>query len=205
MKEVRIMTRTSRLYKRLFDILFSFLGLAITWWLILAAFIVATIDTRKNGFFTQKRIGMHGKPFWVIKIRTMREIDSHTTCVTTARDPRITFCGRIFRSTKIDELPQLVNVLLGHMSFVGPRPDVPGFADSLAGDDRVILSIRPGITAPATLKYRSEEELLASTADPERYNREVIFPDKVRMNREYVQSYRFVDDLKCLSKTILRG
>ena len=102
--------------------------------------------------FYPEKIGMHGKPFRVIKIRTMRKIDSFTTCVTTARDPRITLCGRFFRNTKIDELPQLVNVLLGHMSFVGPRPDVPGFADSLTGDDRVILSIRPGITATGDSK-----------------------------------------------------
>ena len=197
-----MMTRACRLYKRLFDIIFSFMGLAIAWWLILPAFIIASIDTRKNGFFIQKRVGIHGKPFRLMKLRTMRDIPSLTTSVTTAHDPRITLCGRFFRNTRIDELPQLVNVLLGQMSFVGPRPDVPGFADTLTGDARVILSVRPGITGPATLKYRNEEELLASQPDPEMYNREVIFPDKVRMNLQYVQSYRFIDDLKCISSTL---
>ena len=198
------MTRGGRVYKRLFDILFSSLGLALTWWLILPSFIIATIDTRKIGFFTQKRIGMHGRPFRIIKIRTMRTMPSLTTSVTTSRDPRITTCGRFFRNSGLDELPQLLNVLLGHMSFVGPRPDVPGFADALEGQDRIILSVRPGLTGPATLKYRNEEELLASHADPEKYNRQVIFPDKVRMNREYVRSYRFINDLECISKTLLR-
>jgi lipopolysaccharide/colanic/teichoic acid biosynthesis glycosyltransferase len=110
----------------------------------------------------------------------------------------------MMRRAKIDELPQLYNVLLGQMSFVGPRPDVPGFADKLAGEDRVILTMRPGITGPATLKYRNEEEILASVDDPETYNRDVIFPDKVRLNRQYVQNWSFSQDIWFIWRTVSR-
>jgi lipopolysaccharide/colanic/teichoic acid biosynthesis glycosyltransferase len=122
--------------------------------------------------------------------------------VTTGRDRRITWLGRIWRKTKIDELPQLINVLKGNMSFVGPRPDVPGYADRLQGDDRIVLSVRPGITGPATLKYRDEEALLADQDDPERYNNEVLWLDKVRINREYVESWSFWQDIRYILKTI---
>ena len=131
-------------------------------------------------------------------------MDGIDTSVTTGADPRITCSGRFFRRTKIDELPQLINVLMGEMSFVGPRPDVPGFADSLQGDDRLILSVRPGITGPATLHFRDEEVLLAQQSDPERFNREVIYPEKVRLNRQYVENYRFIDDLKFIWQTIFK-
>lgn len=172
-------------------------------WLILLAFIAATVDTGKNGFFTQVRVGKDGKLFKVIKIRTMRDISGLDSTVTAANDPRITKIGAFFRKTKIDELPQLINVLLGHMSFVGPRPDVPGYADQLPEEDRkVILSVRPGITGPATIKYRAEEEMLAAVDDPETYNREVIFPDKVRINREYIENYSFINDLRYIWATV---
>ena len=174
----------------------------LTGWIIVLAYIAASIDTRKSGFFTQTRIGKNGKFFTVIKIRTMSYIPSINTTVTTTHDPRITPLGRFFRKAKIDELPQLINVFFGHMSFVGPRPDVPGFADKLSGDDRIILSVRPGITGPATLKYKNEEEILAAQDDPEKYNREIIFPDKVRLNREYIENYSFVKDIKYIFQTI---
>jgi len=196
------MTKIDRICKRGFDVLFSLLGLAATWWVILLAVLIATIDTRKNGFFTQVRVGMHGRPFRLIKIRTMQEIPSFSTCVTTSKDPRITRSGKLFRRTKIDELPQLINVLLGEMSLVGPRPDVPGFADKLSEEDRIMLSIRPGITGPASLKYRDEEDLLARQAAPDCYNDEVIWPDKVRLNLEYVRQYTFWKDFGYIWKTI---
>ena len=181
------------------------MGLALTWWLIALAWVLATIDTRANGFFMQQRVGQDGRLFKVIKVRTMRVDRAVTTTVTTKHDPRITPLGYFWRRSKIDELPQLINVLLGHMSLVGPRPDVPGFADRLGGDDRVILTVRPGITGPATLKYRDEETLLTSVPDPEAYNRDVIFPDKVRINREYVSSWSFVEDLRLIATTVLGG
>ncbi|TDY02694.1 sugar transferase [Thiohalophilus thiocyanatoxydans] len=188
--------------KRAFDLLGASCGLVLTFWLIVPAWIAATIDTRQNGFFTQQRVGRNGRLFNVIKIRTMRNVAGVETTVTTGADPRITRVGRILRKTKIDELPQLINVLLGDMSFVGPRPDVPGFADRLADEDKVVLSIRPGITGPATLKYRDEETLLARQTDPEAYNREVIFPDKVRINREYIENWSLAGDIRYIWQTL---
>lgn len=188
--------------KRGFDFLGAAFGLSLTIWIILPAWVLASIDTRKNGFFTQDRVGRNGNTFRVIKIRTMREVPGVNTTVTTGRDQRITSLGRFWRKSKIDELPQLINVLKGDMSFVGPRPDVPGYADKLAGDDRLVLSVRPGITGPATLKYRHEELLLADQEDPERYNDEVLWPDKVRINREYVATWSFWKDIKYIFQTI---
>lgn len=189
--------------KRIFDFSVALLGLMTLWWLILLGFLIATIDTRQNGFFTQNRVGRGGRTFKVVKIRTMRKVQGLDTTVTTSMDARITKWGRILRRLKIDELPQLMNVLLGNMSFVGPRPDVPGYADKLTGEDRVILSIRPGITGPATLKYRDEEEILSSVEDPEAYNREVIFPDKVRINREYIKNYTLLSDIRYIIRTVV--
>ncbi len=156
-------------------------------------------------------MGKNGQLFRVIKIRTMRPAqfvraessDPHDiTTVTTSDNPRITKTGRFFRKSKIDELPQLINVLFGQMSFVGPRPDVPGFADMLEGENRIILSIAPGITGPASLKYRDEEELLAKSENPEAYNREVIFPDKVKINRIYIDEWSFWRDIGYIFKTV---
>jgi lipopolysaccharide/colanic/teichoic acid biosynthesis glycosyltransferase len=199
-----VLTRGDRVLKRSFDVAASLAGLAALGWLIALAWLVASIDTGRSGFFRQTRVGRWGRPFKTIKIRTMREVPGVSTVVTTSRDPRITRVGRFLRRTKIDELPQLWNVLVGQMSFVGPRPDVPGFADTLDGDDRVILSVRPGITGPATLRFRNEEELLSGRPDPEAYNREVIYREKVRLNRRYIERYRFADDIKYILQTIWR-
>jgi len=196
------LNNTDRIKKRIFDIVLSVIGIGLTWWLILVAWIIASVETRSNGLFRQKRIGKEGKPFYVLKIRTMKTSKEQGTTVTTSHDSRITQSGAFFRKTKIDELPQLFNVLLGQMSFVGPRPDVPGFADRLKGEDRIVLSVRPGITGPASLKYRNEEALLAEQKDPERYNREVIWPDKVRINKAYIESWSFKKDIDYLIKTI---
>jgi len=188
--------------KRAFDLFIAALGLLAAWWLIFLAWLAASIDTRSNGFFIQKRIGRNSEIFRVVKIKTMRPVSAFDTTVTRRGDPRITPLGAFFRRTKIDELPQLWNVLLGHMSFVGPRPDVPGFADTLRGEERAMLSIRPGITGPATLKYRNEEELLATREDPEAYNREIIWPDKVRINLEYIREWSLWSDCCYIFKTI---
>ncbi|MFO8088603.1 MAG: sugar transferase [Desulfatiglandaceae bacterium] len=188
--------------KRGFDFWGAFLGLALIFWIIIPAWLLASLDTRRNGFFTQERVGRYGRVFRVIKIRTMREVPGMSTSVTTGRDQRITTLGRFWRKSKIDELPQLINVLKGDMSFVGPRPDVPGYADRLQGDDRVVLRVRPGITGPATLKYRDEEALLAEQDDPERFNYEVLWPDKVRLNREYVENWSFQQDMRYIWKTV---
>ena len=195
------MTTNQRFIKRLFDIVFSFLGLLITWPIILIAWIIASIETKSNGFFLQKRVGKNGRLFTIIKIKTM--YPNKGSSVTTANDERITKSGRFFRKYKIDELPQLLNVLKGDMSFVGPRPDVPGYADKLEGEDRIVLTVRPGITGPATLKYKNEEEILAKVDNPEKYNSNVIWPDKVQINKNYIKNYSFWKDLKYIYKTIL--
>lgn len=188
--------------KRLFDVVLAVVLLILTWWVIVIAVIAASIDTRRPGLFTQTRIGKDGAPFTLYKVRTMREVPGFDTVVTTDHDPRITTLGRSLRKTKIDELPQLLNVVRGDMSFVGPRPDVSGFADLLDGEDRIVLSIRPGITGPATLKYRDEERLLAGVNDPESYNRDVIFPDKVAINRHYIENYSLGADIRYLFDTV---
>ena len=193
----------NRFFKRSIDFSGAFIGLGLVLWIILISYILASIDTRTNGLFFQKRVGRNGKIFSFVKIRTMRSDSLFKTNVTTDRDPRITTLGRFLRKTKLDELPQLFHVLLGQMSFVGPRPDVPGFADQLQGDDRIILNVRPGMTGPATLKYRNEEKLLSRYKNPEQYNKEVIFPDKLRINREYVENYKFYKDIKYILQTII--
>lgn len=131
-------------------------------------------------------------------------VPAHDGCsISVAGENRITPFGAKLRHYKLDELPELWNVLVGDMSFVGPRPDVPGYADKLSGEDRAILSLRPGITGPATLKYRNEEELLASVSNPVEYNDTVIFPDKTRINMEYLKDHNLLGDVKIIMKTIL--
>ena len=135
----------------------------------------------------------------------MNTIHGIDTKITTKDDKRITKWGKFFRRTKLDELPTLWNVLKGDMSLVGPRPDVPGYADKLEGLDRRILELRPGITGPATLKYANEEQLLARIDDPEKYNDEVIFSDKVKMNLDYLDNWNLLMDIKIIFKTIFRS
>lgn len=197
------LTRRQSGLKRSFDICGAFFGLCTLWWLILIAWLIASVDTRQNGFFRQLRVGKDGQVFEVVKIRTMRAVEGIETTVTRRGDPRITRWGSFFRRVKIDELPQLWNVLIGEMSFVGPRPDVPGFADQLSGEARQVLRLRPGITGPATLKYRDEEKILARQVDPEAYNREVIFPDKVRINLAYMRDWSLHADLRYILKTLV--
>ena len=197
-----MLSPTEKVQKRLFDIALSLFGIWLTWWLMLLAWIIASFETQSNGLFMQKRIGKEGKPFLVFKIKTMKSVDGVNTTVTTSGDKRISKSGAFFRKMKIDELPQLFNVLLGTMSFVGPRPDVPGFADMLEGEDRIILDLRPGITGPASLKYKDEEELLSQQKDPEQYNRNVIWPDKVEINKTYIKEWSFTKDLDYILKTI---
>ena len=190
--------------KRSFDFFLSLFGLLVFSWLILIVWLIASFGTKSNGFFTQKRVGKDGSLFTLIKIKTMKQISGFDTTVTTKNDIRITKWGHFFRRTKLDELPSLWNVLKGDMSLVGPRPDVPGYADKLTGDNRRILQLRPGITGPATLKYANEEQLLANVDDPVKYNDEVIFPDKVRINLEYLDNWSLWLDIKIIIRTIFR-
>ena len=197
-----MLTKYQKFQKRAFDLALAIVGLSLTWPIILIAWIVASIETRSNGFFIQKRVGKDGKMIRVIKIKTMKPDSKNKSTITTSSDSRITKSGKIFRKTKIDELPQLFNVLIGDMSLVGPRPDVAGYADKLQGEDRVVLSIRPGITGPATLKYKNEEEILAKVDNPKEYNDKVIWPDKVKINKEYIKNWSLKSDIKYIWETV---
>lgn len=154
--------------------------------------------------FAQKRVGKGGRLFTMYKFRSMTIHHSGST-VSVAGESRITPLGATLRKYKLDELPELWNVLIGDMSFVGPRPDVPGYADALKGEERLILKLRPGITGPASLKYANEEEILAQVDDPVKYNDEVIFPDKVKINLDYYYNHTFYDDIKLIFQTIFRS
>ncbi len=197
------MSQSQLSIKAMFDFSLSLIGLVLTFPIIFLSWFVASIETRSNGFFVQKRVGKNGKLFYLLKIKTMKPVLGVDTSVTQQNDVRITRSGMFFRRVKIDELPQLCNVLVGQMSFVGPRPDVEGYADRLLGSDRIILSVRPGITGPASLKYKDEETLLAKQSDPESYNDEVIWPDKVKINIDYVHNWSFYSDLRYIYQTIL--
>ena len=152
---------------------------------------ITAIDTQSNGFFTQERIGQHGKSFLIYKLRTLHSKTNKTS-----------FWGRMLRKTKLDELPQLLNILKGQMTFVGPRPDVLGYADELVGADRILLTLKPGVTGLASIKYRNEEQILSQQTNPQKYNDEVIWPDKVRINKWYAQNRTFVMDLKIIFYTL---
>ena len=191
----------NRIIKRTFDILLAAASLTLLIWIIIFAWILSTIFHNKNGFFTQTRIGMYGKKFKIIKIRTMKDMDGEKSTITTSNDKRITSLGRIMRLYKIDEFPQLINVINGSMSFVGPRPDVEGFADKLEGKEKVILSLRPGITGPATLKYRNEEELLSNAKNIKKTN-DQIYRNKVKINIEYINNWSLTKDIAYILKTL---
>lgn len=203
--------------KFMFDRVMSFIGLAILCWVYLIIMILIKIQMPDGPvFFTQERIGRQGKRFKIHKFRTMY-VDQEGPSVAYPMEGRITPLGAKLRRLKLDELPELWDVFIGNMSFVGPRPDVPGYADCLEGEDRVILELRPGITGPATLKYRNEEKLIAdyvekakSEGDPRQeqeiavwFNDNVIYPDKVRINKYYAQHATFWLDMKMIFYTLL--
>ena len=152
--------------------------------------------------FKQRRVGQYGRLFTMYKFRSMTVAHSGSS-VSVKGESRITPLGAVLRKYKLDELPELWNVLIGDMSFVGPRPDVPGYADKLEGEDRRMLLLKPGITGPASLKYRNEEELLAKQENPQEYNDKVLFPDKVRLNIEYLDNWSFSNEIKFIIYTVL--
>ena len=191
--------------KWLFDRTVSLIGILFLLWLYIIIAILIKIKMPGPVFFVQERVGQYGRLIKVHKFRSMtvKKEDELDTGIAAAETNRITPLGEKLRKYKLDELPELWDVFIGNMSFVGPRPDVPGYADKLEGEDREILKLRPGITGPATLKYRNEEELLAKMGDPIRYNDEVIFPDKVRLNLYYLHHYSFLTDLEIIFATVL--
>ncbi len=203
--------------KWLFDRLVSLLGLLALWPVLLIVAILVKVKMPGGPvFFVQKRVGKDGKLFDCHKFRTMT-VKHNGSTVSVAGDSRITPLGAKLRHYKLDELPGLWDVLIGKMSFVGPRPDVPGYADKLTGDDRDVLKLRPGITGPATLKYRLEDEMIAEYVKgklaggdsrdaqtiAQEYNDTVIYPDKVRLNCYYYRHYSFVKDIQMIFSTVL--
>jgi len=196
-----MLSNKQQISKRLFDIYLGIIGLIIFLIPMLIFIIIASFSTKSFGIFSQNRVGKNAKLFRLYKIKSMRVNDS-TNHITTANDLRVTKFGKFLRKSKMDELPQLFNVLIGNMSFVGPRPDVEGYADKLVGDDRIILSVKPGITGPATIKFNNEEELLTQQENPIKYNDEVIWPQKVVLNKIYVEEWSKSNDITYLFLTI---
>ena len=203
--------------KWIFDRLVAFIGLLFLWPVLLITAILVIIKMPGGpAFFVQKRVGKDGRLFDCHKFRTMT-VKHNGSTVSVAGDSRITPLGAKLRHYKLDELPGLWDVLIGNMSFVGPRPDVPGYADKLTGADRDVLKLRPGITGPATLKYRLEDEMIAeyvaqkhSSGDKREaqeiaveYNDTVIYPDKVRLNCYYYHHYSFIKDIQMIVCTVL--
>ena len=178
--------------KRIFDIIFSLVGFILLLPILLVVWIAASIDTNSNGIFLQERVGQFGKLFTIYKFRTIH-----------FKTNEISKVGWFLRRLKLDELPQLLNVLKGEMSIVGYRPDVKGYYDTLAGENRKILELKPGLTSEAAIKYANEERVLAKQKYPLQYNDTVLFPDKVRLNLEYYYNRTFLGDLKIIWKTVL--
>jgi lipopolysaccharide/colanic/teichoic acid biosynthesis glycosyltransferase len=179
--------------KRFFDLLLSIILLIFFLAIILFIYILASIDTNYNGIFKQIRVGQFGRLFVIFKLRTINPTTK-----------KVSFFGQFLRKNKLDELPQLLNILIGDMSFVGPRPDIIGFYDKLEGENRKILELKPGLTCPASLKYFNEEELLSKQVNPMKFNQEVIFPDKIKMNLDYYYNRNFLSDLLILWETIFK-
>ena len=205
------------LLKWIFDRLVALIGLLALWPVFLVVALMIRIKMPDGPiFFVQKRVGKNGNLFPCHKFRTMT-VEHHGSTISVAGDSRITPLGATLRHYKLDELPGLWDVLVGNMSFVGPRPDVPGYADKLEGDDRVVLKLRPGITGPATLKYRGEDEMISEYVAERQaegdsrpiqeiateYNDNVIYPDKVRLNKYYYRNYSFIKDIEMIFATVL--
>ena len=190
-----MLTRNQQIIKRFFDLSFSILILVFVIVPMILLLVIASIDFGRNGLFKQDRIGRYGLPFALYKIRSLKGSNHKDVIAVKSNESKF---GTWLRNTKLDELPQLFNVLKGDMSLVGPRPDVAGYADCLVGDDRIVLSVKPGITGPATIKYKNEDNLLVQQSDPKNYNDTVIWPDKVLINKNYVRNWSLQTDIRCL-------
>jgi len=205
-----MLSKKQHLIKRIFDFIVVFFGLIFLLIPILILILISSFSLKVFGLYKQRRVGQNSKLFTIYKIRTMRDLDFSKDSklklldkygITLKGDKRVSFFGKFLRRYKLDELPQLYNVLIGDMSLVGPRPDVIGYADKLEGKDRIILKVKPGITGPATLAFRDEESLLTKQEDPFTYNNEVLWPQKVAMNVLYVKNWSFKKDLIYIYQT----
>ena len=190
--------------KRAFDIIFSLIGLLFLSPLFLILFLIIPLDSKGGVFFRQYRVGKNGKEFKLIKFRSMKKIAEDKLELTVGEDQRITRIGKYIRSYKIDEFPQLWNILKGEMSFVGPRPEVPRYVQLYSDEQRIVLSVRPGLTDPASLAFMNEAQILAETDNPtEKYIREIM-PEKLRMNIDYLEKRSFLTDLRIILKTMTK-
>ena len=190
--------------KVIFDYVMAICGVIFLAPLLVIVAILIKLTSKGNVFYTQGRIGRYGKTFTIIKFRSMTVDHGDSNTVTAGGDMRITKFGAFMRKYKLDELPELLNILKGDMSFVGPRPDLPGYADNLKGEDRKILNLRPGITGVASLKYANEEKILSAQKDPIKFHDEVIYPDKVKLNLDYYYNNNLWVDIKIIFATIFR-
>jgi len=190
--------------KVIFDYVMAICGVIFLAPLLVIVAILIKLTSKGNMFYTQGRIGRYGKTFTIIKFRSMTVDHGDSNTVTVGGDMRITKFGAFMRKYKLDELPELLNILKGDMSFVGPRPDLPGYADNLKGEDRKILNLRPGITGVASLKYANEEKILSAQKDPIKFHDEVIYPDKVKLNLDYYYNNNLWVDIKIIFATIFR-
>lgn len=189
--------------KRIFDIAASLFGLIVLSPALLIIAVLIKIRMPGPALFSQQRTGRYGKLFTIYKFRSMT-LDHGGSTISVKGEMRITPLGGTLRKYKLDELPELWNILKGDMSFVGPRPDVPEYTDRLVGEERQILELRPGLTGPATLVYANEEEHLASVEDPQAYNDQVLWPEKVRLNMDYYHNRTFFGDILIIFRTIFR-
>ena len=188
--------------KRLFDIVASFLGLLFLSPLFLILAIWIKLDSKGPVFYRQIRVGKGNKDFNLYKFRSMRVGADKSGLITIGgHDPRVTRSGLVIRKYKLDEFPQLINVLLGDMSLVGPRPEVRKYVDMYTAEQMHVLDVRPGITDLASIRYRNENELLESVSDPDKYYTDVIMQDKLRINLEYVEKQSFLYDIKLIFST----
>jgi len=199
------MNVVNRAVKRIFDFIASLIGVIIISPILIVVAICIKLDSKGNILFLQKRVGKNGEPFYIYKLRTMvTDAEKLGAQITVGKDSRITKVGAVLRKYKIDELPQLFNVLKGDMSLVGPRPEVPKYVELYTEEERKVLEVRPGITDLASLRYRDENDILAKVENPEEYYINVIMKDKLKLNLEYIEKSNIIFDIYLIIKTIIK-
>ncbi|SHK15831.1 Sugar transferase involved in LPS biosynthesis (colanic, teichoic acid) [Clostridium cavendishii DSM 21758] len=202
---INMTSRNGKIGKRIFDFIFSILGLIIVSPMFLIIAILIKIDSNGDVFFKQLRVGQFSKPFYIYKFRTMvNDAERLGKQITVGNDSRITKVGAFLRKYKLDELPQLINVFKGEMSFVGPRPEVPRYVKMYDKEQRQVLLVKPGITDLASLEYKEENEILGNVENPEKYYIECIMPHKLNLNMQYINKANLISDIKIILKTIIK-
>lgn len=202
---ILISRRTQLIIKRIFDLLVSFIGLIILSPFLLIIALLIKIDSTGPVFFKQKRVGKDGKIFNIFKFRTMiNDAERKGLQITVGKDIRITRLGHFLRKTKVDELPQLINVIIGDMSFVGPRPEVPKYVNMYNEYQKNILKVKPGITDIASIEYINESEILSNSENPEKTYVDTIMVDKIGLNMKYITNISLINDIKLIMRTIYK-